>query len=1050
METGPRHAPTRKSDPLADLREAIHHAAHLLPAQGPITAFVHHNTLHAFEALPFGEALQQGADIFGCETYLPEADYRTFLEDERITPADLGEVLLDDLSDQADHLVGRLGTRFHLRLAMLQYPLRMASRHELRWLIAKTDALRHFRPEAPADIRRRMVEQTRHWIMRDLRNGSSASAENHAPRGDEQIRQTVARLLDRSGGKSIEDWDPDQWEAFSLQLLWQVCQEGVRGLPPAPPPTPRALRHRDRLLRLTSQDCDQYVHEFLIRFCAAYLDQGLANWSLPHRELGFYRSFVELYRQPAGPPDRWLKGLRGELQRLSDNQVGPLESIAESMELLGLSPARQERYIQASLLALRGWAGMIWQTETRGDRVFHPAPEGSLVGFLAVRLILDRFAAAYVARTTLGFRGPLSELLDTVGSNDGEESFHSVEQRAFQVFQLAQVREWMPQELNHLSPSEWSQLIEEIEQFSEFERRRIYQQAFERRYEVGLLDALATHAPRLRHEVDVPKFQMCCCIDDREESFRRHLEEIEPACRTYGLAGFFGVAMYYRGTDDAYDLPLCPVIVKPRHYVREEVTYSYGEMHRRREGTRRVWGAASHRWHLGSRSFFAGIVTALLGAAASIPMTARILFPRATSQVRRMFGRIVQPPLATQLMLERHFPEPGPEPGQVGFLVEEMAGIVERALRDIGLTEGFSRLVMICGHGSSSLNNPHESAYNCGACAGARGGPNARAFARMANDPRVRQALSANGLTIPWTTVFLGAFHDTCNDRLTYFDLDALPSSHWEDFEHAKDCIDQARERNAHERCRRFQSARLTLTPEQALRHVESRAENLAEVRPEYNHATNAVTIVGRRSKTRGLFLDRRAFLASYDPTVDDDQQTILTRILQAVVPVCSGISLEYYFSCVDPDGWGCGSKLPHNITSLLGVMMGAGSDLRPGLSRQMVEIHEPLRPVFVIETTPAAMLRIMDRNGGIGRLCRNEWVRIVTLDPDTSALHVLRNGVFEPYRPESRELPIVKSSVDWYRGWRDHLGFAAISRPKSPLLTIHRHIESRSEEGVE
>ena len=152
-------------------------------------------------------------------------------------------------------------------------------------------------------------------------------------------------------------------------------------------------------------------------------------------------------------------------------------------------------------------------------------------------------------------------------------------------------------------------------------------------------------------------------------------------------------------------------------------------------------------------------------------------------------------------------------------------------------------------------------------------------------------------------------------------------------------------------------SAPLTLTPEEARRHVEGRAEDLAQTRPEYGHATNAICIVGRRSRTRGLFLDRRAFLTSYDPTQDDAESTILTGLLRAVFPVCAGINLEYYFSYVDPTGYGCGTKLPHNITSLLGVMDGAASDLRTGLPWQMVEIHEPVRLLFVIETTPEAML---------------------------------------------------------------------------------------------
>src|SRR5205823_12201589 len=158
-------------------------------------------------------------------------------------------------------------------------------------------------------------------------------------------------------------------------------------------------------------------------------------------------------------------------------------------------------------------------------------------------------------------------------------------------------------------------------------------------------------------------------------------------------------------------------------------------------------------------------------------------------------------------------------------------------------------------------------------------------------------------------------------------------------------------ERNAHERCRRFQSAPLTISFEEARKHVEERAEDLAQVRPEWGHATNALCVVGRRSRTRGLFLDRRAFLTSYDPTQDDEDCTVLTRLLQAAVPVCAGISLEYYFSYTDNPGYGSGSKLPHNITALLGVMDGAASDLRTGLPWQMVEIHEPVRLLFVVET---------------------------------------------------------------------------------------------------
>ncbi len=485
--------------------------------------------------------------------------------------------------------------------------------------------------------------------------------------------------------------------------------------------------------------------------------------------------------------------------------------------------------------------------------------------------------------------------------------------------------------------------------------------------------------------------------------------------------------MYYRGAADAHFTPLCPVIIQPRHYVKEDVVYSFEHAERRRRKRRRTIGTVTHRVHVGSRTFAGGWIAAVLGSLASFPLVARILFPRLTAQARRLFGGVVRPPSVTRLELQRTEETPGPENGHIGYRVEEMAAIVEGLLRAMGMTRGLSRLVIVVGHGSSSMNNPHEAAHDCGACGGGRGGPNARAFAEMANEPRVRELLARNGLAIPQDTVFVGVYHNTCDDSMSYYDLDRLPSSHKEDLDQANAALDAARQRSAHERCRRFESAELTLSTEAALKHVEGRAEDLSQVRPEYGHATNALCFVGRRTWSKDLFLDRRAFLQSYDPTQDDEECSILTRILQAVIPVCAGINLEYYFSYVDPVGYGCGTKLPHNITSLLGVMNGAASDLRPGLPWQMVEIHEPVRLLFVIETTPEAMLRIIERDAGIARLVRGNWVQLATFDAATAEIQLFRQGRFEPYRPENTELPEVASSIDWYRGWRDHLGFASI-----------------------
>jgi hypothetical protein len=439
----------------------------------------------------------------------------------------------------------------------------------------------------------------------------------------------------------------------------------------------------------------------------------------------------------------------------------------------------------------------------------------------------------------------------------------------------------------------------------------------------------------------------------------------------------------------------------------------------------RAVGLANKNLHVGSRTLARGaILMSLLGTLSLVPLVLRVLTPG----LGRRLGRLASPlraPVRSQMRLIR---EAEGMAGDVksGFDFDEMTEIVAEQLTNTGIIGSLARIVFVVGHGSVSLNNPHESAHDCGACGGGAGGPNARAFARMANEPAVRERLAQRGLPIPETTWFVGAERNTASNELLLFDEDLVPPRCRDALATARKAFGIALEREALERCRRFDTLSASMSARAALRHVEMRASDLAQPRPEYGHASNAFCIIGRRRRTRGLFLDRRAFLASYDPSRDADGE-ILKRVLGAVAPVVAGINLEYYFSTVDPTGYGSGTKLPHNVTCLLGVMDGALSDLRTGLPWQMVEIHEPVRLTIVVECAPEHLRRALEASPAVDRLRVNRWVHFACLDPESSEVRELVDDRFREHVAGEPLVEIDGPSARWFQGRSGHLGIARI-----------------------
>ncbi|WP_371323367.1 DUF2309 domain-containing protein [Dechloromonas sp. ZY10] len=984
------------------LAEWLHECTHRLPAQAPLRDFVHHNTLHAYQHLPFRDAVATAQAHTGALAYWPEARFRREFESGRITRSDLAAALVEAGIPDPERPVLPGLSRQDVLLAALCTGVPFEATGGAEWWLAE----------------HRLETDPLFSICQQLTVAmpSTAAATGEVANWREQARQRQEAL----------------WAQLGDRLTWRGLIEHLYGL-----------------------DLLAAVRTVLQRHLAAHLDHSLAAWRNPARGEGFYAA----WRASAGLDWQWefdeLPNVRDEIRHLPDD---PVALLAEELPRL-LPEAQWPRYLERLLLEFPGWSGMLhWHQE-------HPeAGDGTpvaLADWLAVRVLLERLLCEDQLRRLTGQPLACSDLADWFTARPGEflvrdawrcralpeelaaevaaalecsdQAHASVawDALAERLAALPQAREdaralWRlcsalglgAEALAAWSPAAAEQILDVAASLSAGQRGEIWLLAYEGHYREQLFAALRANHGRSRLAAS-RSAQVVMCMDDREEGTRRHLEEIAPEIETYGAAGFFGVAMYWQGQDDPAPTALCPVVVRPEVLIREQANADSAqqERHQSRQQRRLRWRERLHR-----ATRLAPVSGPLLAAGAAVPALAALLAgslaPAWLGERLQHWRRAYEGELPGELQLTAG-PEGAKQSPRLGFTDREQIERVAAFLRMIGLTGGFAPLVLLLGHGSTSLNNPHRSAYDCGACSGRHGGPNARVFAAMANRPEVRAGLAEVGIQIPESTWFVAAFHNTCDDRVDWYDLDQVPAGWQGALDTLVGQLAAACRAHAVERCRRLASAPRQPSPWQAWRHVAGRAQDLSQARPELGHATNAAAYIGRRQASRGLFLDRRVFLISYDPLTDDGGR-IVEGILLAAGPVGAGISLEYYFSTVDNERYGCGSKVTHNLAGGFGVMAGCESDLRTGLPQQMVEIHEPMRLLIVVEQTPAILDAIVARQPALQELIGNAWVTVAAQDPHSGEIQRLLIGRgWVPWQPAAEGEPPVRvaDSASWFAG---------------------------------
>ncbi len=513
----------------------------------------------------------------------------------------------------------------------------------------------------------------------------------------------------------------------------------------------------------------------------------------------------------------------------------------------------------------------------------------------------------------------------------------------------------------------------------------LFQEAFEWTYYDQVLFSFKSKYTSSKINEPAPNFQAVFCIDERECSIRRHLEKVAAPCSTFGAPGFFGVEFYFQPQNGKFYEKLCPAPVTPKYLIKE-----FDSLQKRPH---------SIFYHKIAHSFIGGIIFSMTAGIVSIfELIRNLFFPKMTPAISDAFSHVE---INSTLTIENKSPNDMEQGLQIGFTITEMTQRVESQLRNMGLVDNFSEIIYIVAHGSSSANNPHHGAHDCGACSGRPGSVNARVFSTMANHIEVRKVLQENGIHIPETTWFVGALHDTAADQIKFYDTNKLPIALSEKHKLFSTQFETALDLNAHERSRRFASINTKANLKEVRKEIKNRSVSLFEPRPELGHGSNALCIIGRRAITKNIFLDRRAFLNSYDYTIDPTGD-ILAKVISPIGPVCGGINLEYYFSRIDNQKLGAGTKLPHNVMGLIGVSNSSDGDLRPGLPLQMIEVHDPVRLLVVVEQVPDIVLKVVKSSENIYNWYSKQWIHLVVIDPMDGRLYQFKNDQFVPYETVS------------------------------------------------
>ena len=672
----------------------------------------------------------------------------------------------------------------------------------------------------------------------------------------------------------------------------------------------------------------EVVTHQISQHCAAHFDRWQGSWH-PGREVDLFAGWR--LQLSASHGVKWRHGASWVREQISCLPEQPDAAITMMLSAMSMPKTGQEAYLTALLLSVNGWAA--WCAYERWQARLAGGDDDEIVGLLAIRLAWEW-------------------LLQIDGRSKSDEAMWNEWRQSWTgVNELANA-------ISHEQRVDW-----------------LLQTATEMGYQSTLISALnKTTDPILE---DVPSVQLVFCIDVRSEVIRRALETAAREIQTRGFAGFFGLPIAYSPVGSALKRPQLPGLMAPVFNVTETVAGGADLTGLRNErsaalGNRQRWN--SFRSAPSSVFTFVESQGLLYGA----------------KLVKDSLGHAHGPSKWEHDGLTKSSRQGlRPRLGLIDDDPKAAAELAHRVLRGMGLTTGLSPLVVLCGHGGQTMNNPHAAGLDCGACGGQTGEVNARVLADLLNSETVRTHLTELGIVVPFETRFIAGLHNTTTDEIELFDTESLPESHQSDLVRLRERLGAAGQLARSERADSLGLGDISKQPERLKRAVLQRANDWSQVRPEWGLAGNAAFIVAPRQRTRQMDLGGRSFLHDYDWRLDTDL-AVLTLIMTAPMVVTNWINMQYHASTVDNRRYGSGNKMLHNVVGgRIGVFEGNGGDLRIGLSIQSLHDghtlrHPPLRLSVFIEAPREGIDSIIGAHTVVHELVSNAWLNLLRIDPST------------------------------------------------------------------